>query len=103
MFLFCQKDSKSVKKWLSYGFSPTERLRDFNENHMGPNGIFSYSFSPKRVKIGQERAELRLFPTERLGDISENHMGPKEILGCSFLPKRFKIGQEMARLWLFSQ
>ena len=31
----CHKDRKSVKKWLSYGYSPAERLRDFIENHMG--------------------------------------------------------------------
>ena len=35
----CQKDLKSVKKWLSYGYFPSERLRDFIENLMGPKGI----------------------------------------------------------------
>ena len=34
----CQKDPKSVKNWLSYGYFPTGRLRDFIENHMGPKG-----------------------------------------------------------------
>ena len=57
----CQKDPKSVKKWLSYGYFPTERLRDFIENHMGPKGILGCSFVPKRSKIGQEMAELWLF------------------------------------------
>ena len=33
-----QKDPKSVKKWLSYGFFPTERLRDSIENHMEQKG-----------------------------------------------------------------
>ena len=54
-------DKKLVKKWLSYGYFPNERLRDFNENHMGPKGIFGYSFVPKRSKIGQEMAELWVF------------------------------------------
>ena len=47
-----QKDPKSVKKWLSYGYFPTERLRDFIENHMGPKGILGCSFVSKRSKIG---------------------------------------------------
>ena len=57
----CQKVPKSVKKWLSYSYFPTERLRDFIENHMGPEGILGYLFVPKRSKIGQEMAEVWLF------------------------------------------
>ena len=57
----CQKDPKLVKKWLSYGYFPTERLRDLIENHMGPKGILACSFVPKRSKIGLEMAELQLF------------------------------------------
>ena len=57
----CLKDSKLVKKWLSYGYFPTERLREFIENHMGPKGILDCSFVPKRSKIGQGMAELWLF------------------------------------------
>ena len=56
-----QNDPKLVKKWLSYGYFPTERLRDFVENHMGPKGILGCSFVPKTSKIGQEMAELQLF------------------------------------------
>ena len=59
----CQKDPKSVKKWLSYGYFSTERLRDFIENHKGPQRILGCSFVPKRFKIGQETAELwQFFP-----------------------------------------
>ena len=57
----CLKDSKLVKKWLSYGYFSNERLRDFIENHMGPQGILGCSIVPKRFKIGQEMAELWLF------------------------------------------
>ena len=39
-----QNDPKYVKKWLSYGYFPTERLRDFIENHMGPKGIDLHVF-----------------------------------------------------------
>ena len=35
-----KKDPKSVKKWLSYGYFPTERLHDSIENQMGQKGIF---------------------------------------------------------------
>ena len=37
---WCQKDSKLVKKWLSYGYFPPERLRDSIENHLGQKVIF---------------------------------------------------------------
>ena len=37
-----QKDPKSVKKWLSYGYFPTERLRDSIENQMGQKGILAH-------------------------------------------------------------
>ena len=57
----CKKDLKSVKKWLSYGYFPTERLRDIIENLTGPKGILWCSIVPKRFKIGQEMAELWLF------------------------------------------
>ena len=56
-----QKDKKSVKKWLSYGYFPPERLCDSIENQMGQKGILRCSFVPKRSKIGQEMAELLLF------------------------------------------
>ena len=88
----CQKDQISVKKWLNYGYFPSERLRDFIENHMGPKGILGCSFVPKRSKIGQEMAELQLFSTERLRDFIESHMGPKGILWCSFVPKKIQNG-----------
>ena len=58
---FYQKDQQSVNKWLSYGnFSP-ERLRESIENHMGKKAIPGRWFVLKRLKIGQEMAELRLF------------------------------------------
>ena len=57
----CHKDPKSVKKWLSYNYFHTERLRDFIENHMRPKGILGCSFVPQRSEIGQEMAELWLF------------------------------------------
>ena len=56
----CQKDPKLVKKWLSYGHFPTERLRDFIENYMGPKGILGCSYVPKISKVSQETAELWL-------------------------------------------
>ena len=57
----CQKDFKSVKKWLSYGYLPTERLCDYIENFTGQLGILGGSFVPKISKICQEMAELWLF------------------------------------------
>ena len=42
----CHKDPKSVKKWLRYGYFPTERLRDSIENHMGQKGILGHWFVP---------------------------------------------------------
>ena len=57
----CHKDPKSVKKWLSYNYFHTERLRDFIENHMRSKGILGCSFVPQRSEIGQEMAELWLF------------------------------------------
>ena len=57
----CQKDLKSVQKWLSYCYFHTERLCDFIENHMEPKGILGCSFVPKRFKIGLKMAELLLF------------------------------------------
>ena len=56
-----KKDSKSVKKWLSCGYFVPERLGDSIDNRMGLKGILRCSFVPKRSKIGQEMAELRLF------------------------------------------
>ena len=56
-----QKDPKSFKKWLSYGYFPAEMLHDSIENHMGQKWILSCSFKPKRSKISQEIAELWLF------------------------------------------
>ena len=56
-----QKDPKSVKKWLSYGYFLTERLCDLIENHMGPKGTLGCSFVPKISKVGQDMAELWLF------------------------------------------
>ena len=97
----CQKELKSVKKRLSYCYFPSERLCNFNDNHIGPNGILGCSFVPERSKIGQEMAELCYFPTERLCDSIENNMGQKGILWCSFVPKISKFGQEMAELWIF--
>ena len=77
---FCQKDPKSVKKWLSYGYFPTERLRDSIENHLGQKGMLGHSFVPKISKIGQDLTELLSFSPERLRDSIENHMGQKWII-----------------------
>ena len=73
----CQKDPKSVKKWLSYGYFLTERLLDSIENHMGQKGMLGHSFVPKISKIGQDLPELLSFSPERLRDSIENHMGQK--------------------------
>ena len=56
-----QKDQKSVKKWLSYGYFPIERLPDCIENHMGQKGILGCSIVPNISKIRQEMAELWAF------------------------------------------
>ena len=56
----CQKDPKSAKKRLIYGYFPTETLYDSIENHMGQIGIHWCSFVPKRSIIRQEKAELWL-------------------------------------------
>ena len=55
-----QKDPKSVKKWLSHGHFPPERLCDSIENQIEQKGIFWCSVVPKRSKICQEMAELGL-------------------------------------------
>ena len=44
------KDPKSVKKWPSYGYLPTERLRDSIENHMRQKGILGRSFVLKKIQ-----------------------------------------------------
>ena len=75
-----QKYPKSVKKWLSYGYFPTERLRDSIENHLGQKGMLGHSFVPKISKIGQDLTELLSFFPERLRDSIENHMGQKWII-----------------------
>ena len=85
-----QKDQKSVKKWLSYGYFPTERLHDFVENHMGQEGILGCSFVPKRSKICPEMADLLLFFTERLRDSIDNHMGQKGDPWVFFCTKKIK-------------
>ena len=56
----CQKDPKSAKKRLIYGYFPTETLCDSIENHRGQKGILWCSFVPKRSIIRQEKAELWL-------------------------------------------
>ena len=76
----CQKDLKSVYKWLSYGYFPTERLCDSIENHLGQKGMLGHSFVPKISKIGQDLTELLSFFPERLRDSIENHMGQKWII-----------------------
>ena len=53
-----QKDLKSGKKQLSYGQFTKGRLRDSSEYHAGCMGFIRASFEPKRLKIGQETAEL---------------------------------------------
>ena len=76
----CQKDPKSVKKWLSYGYFPIEMLRDSIESHMEQEGILGRLFVPKRSKIGQEMAELGLFITLELHGSFEDHMRQRGIL-----------------------
>ena len=76
----CLKDPKSVKKWLSYGYFPTDSLRDSIENHIGQKGMLGCSFVPKISKIGQDLAELWPFYPERLRDSIENHMDKKWII-----------------------
>ena len=61
VFICTKKIKKSVKKWLSYGYFPTERLHDFVENHKGQEGILGCSFVPKRSQICPEMADLLLF------------------------------------------
>ena len=56
----CQKDPKSAKKRLIYGYFPTETLCDSIENHRGQKGILWCSFVPKRSIIREEKAELWL-------------------------------------------
>ena len=45
-----QKDKKSVKKWLSYGYFPPERLWNSIGNQMGQKGILGRSFVPKKIQ-----------------------------------------------------
>ena len=56
----CQKDPKSAKKQLIYGYFPTEKLQVSIENHIGQRTPWC-SFVPKLSKIHQEMADLWLF------------------------------------------
>ena len=70
-----QKDPKSIKKWLIYGYFPNEKLRDSIENHMGQKGPFGVHLchkDPKSIKI---QLSYGYFTTERLRDSIENHIG----------------------------
>ena len=61
VFISYQIDPKFIKKWLTYGYFPSESLHDSIANHMGQKGTLWCSFVPKRSKIRQETADLWLF------------------------------------------
>ena len=74
MFLCTKKDSKIVKKWLSFGYFAPERLGDSIDNRMGLKGILGCSFVPKDPKLVKKWLSYGYFPFERLRDFIENYM-----------------------------
>ena len=98
----CQKDPKSVKKWLSYTNFPLRGCVISLRTTWDQRGSLGVLLCQKDLKLVKKRLSYGYLPTERLCDINEKHMGPKGILGCSFVPKRFKVGLEISELLLFS-
>ena len=96
-----QKDSKSVKKWLSYGHFPPCEVVWFHWEPHGTKGEPLVFICTKKIQNRSRNGWiLSIFPL-RLLDSIYSQMVQKGIFWCSFVPKRSKIGQKRTELWPF--
>ena len=92
-----QKDPRSVKKRLSYGYFPIERLGDSIENHMRQKGIVWRSFVLKRSKIRQEMPKLCLFST---WEVAWFHWEPQGTKGDPYGSHLYQKDLRSVKKWL---